>query len=427
MKGVKKFVIQSLEDFIINIFTTCELFGKELKEQVIFFFNFIINSTVIIYKCLDISDSKNAENIENLNLLNIFDFLTDIFTADMYQKMKEISNHQITNDQIINLKEKISPILKYEMIKSKLDEYSYYIDYLKYVDYIAKFPTLCQLYIRSIFYFLELRTKYKEITKENIALLSQLLEEKLDLSYSEIKGQINRLIRSRPTWCQAKKITTSSISFLEWLTINEITIPESNEEIDKIINDLDCNTNFIDRNQNEGLTRLDIYNYIAFLFRESPLDLLLIRKFFNSLLICQKLPLISSYGSWITSGNTKDNILGIVDFLNYINSSTNKDEKKNFIQMLFVYIYTNPFFHSYKNLFDLDLCKQINPNISSVDDYISFILGGGYLRYIAKNRGKYKKYNKSRKIMKNYNKKLHLNTSKKKSKKGFKKNLKKQI
>lgn len=82
--------------------------------------------------------------------------------------------------------------------------------------------------------------------------------------------------------------------------------------------------------------------------------------------------------------------------------------------MLFVYIYTNPFFHNYKKNFDLDLCNQIFPgqNFSSVGEYISFIQSGGYLRYIAKNRGKYKKYNKSRKLMKNHNKKLNLNVSK---------------
>lgn len=93
-------------------------------------------------------------------------------------------------------------------------------------------------------------------------------QQKLDLSYSEIKvhiyKKINRRFPSKPTLCGTKKITTSSISFLKWLTINEITIPESNEEVDKIIYDLDCNTNFFDRYQNEGLTRLDIFSYVVF-------------------------------------------------------------------------------------------------------------------------------------------------------------------
>lgn len=432
MKIVKKYALINFENFVTKIFVTCELFQKQLNEQIIFFFNFIINSIVIIYKCLDISDVENDKNnVENLNLLYIFHFLTNFFTADMYGIMKDIGNHQMTNDKIINLKESIKNVLNIQSINNSLKEYSGYIEYLKYVDYIARFQSLCQFFIKSIIYFLQLKIEITQITKENISKLSTILQQRLDLSYSEIKLEIYTKIKERlpsiprPKKCDVAKIATSSESFLKWLTINEIPIPETNEEINKIINDLDCNTNFIDRNQNEGLTRLDVYNYIAFLFTESPLDLLIIRKFINSLLICQKLPLISSYGSWIRSKDTKDNIARIIGFLNDLNSTLDIAQKKNFIEMLFMYIYTNPSFHDYKGFFDLDLCNQIIPDrtFKSVDLYISFIKGGGYLRYIAKNRGKYKKYNKSRKLMKNHNKKLHLNVSIKRIKKKFKKKI----
>lgn len=113
---LQKFVIQNFENFIIQIFTTCNLFEKVLKEQVILFFNFIINSTVIIYKCLDSSDLQNAEDIEKLNLYNIFCVLTTIFTSDTVNIMKDVITNQITEDKIEELKHLINPLVTSESI-----------------------------------------------------------------------------------------------------------------------------------------------------------------------------------------------------------------------------------------------------------------------------------------------------------------------